>query len=128
MKRKGRDKNMENKGEHVVCDAYLSGFPNEKELVNLAEQSLAASNMHIVDKLIHKFNPQGMTLVWVLAESHFIIHTYPEHEYMSIDCYTCGNEGKPLETVKAFLSNFEIKQKAGLKIMRGGNTKYEILK
>lgn len=34
---------------------------------------------------------QWETLVYVLSESHLAIHTYPEHGFIAIDLFTCGN-------------------------------------
>ncbi len=38
----------------------------------------------------YKFEPQGFTLVALLAESHISFHTFPEHGIISFDFFTCG--------------------------------------
>jgi S-adenosylmethionine decarboxylase len=38
-----------------------------------------------------KFEPQGVTLLALLAESHASIHTWPCERYCAIDLYTCGD-------------------------------------
>lgn len=38
----------------------------------------------------HAFEPQGVTAVVVLAESHVSIHTWPEWGGATLDAYTCG--------------------------------------
>ena len=38
-----------------------------------------------------KFQPQGVTLLALLSESHASIHTWPEIGYCAIDLYTCGD-------------------------------------
>lgn len=43
----------------------------------------------------HKFHPQGLTAVAVLAESHVSIHTWPETNFAAIDFFTCGKHTKP---------------------------------
>ena len=43
----------------------------------------------ILKKTHHQFDPQGITILYLLAESHFSIHTFPEHNYAAIDLYTC---------------------------------------
>ncbi|WAH56861.1 adenosylmethionine decarboxylase [Pseudomonas silvicola] len=37
-----------------------------------------------------KFDPEGMTLVLLLEESHAAIHTYPESGCLFLDIFTCG--------------------------------------
>jgi len=33
----------------------------------------------------------GLTAVFLLSESHLSIHTWPEHSFVALDIYTCGN-------------------------------------
>jgi S-adenosylmethionine decarboxylase proenzyme len=39
----------------------------------------------------HKLDPQGVSVVALLAESHLSIHTWPEHGTALIDVFTCGS-------------------------------------
>jgi len=48
----------------------------------------------------HKFEPQGVTCVAMLAESHISIHTWPELGMAVCDIFTCGDHTKPKEGVK----------------------------
>jgi len=48
----------------------------------------------------HKFEPQGLTCVAMLAESHISIHTWPELGMAVCDIFTCGDHTKPKEGVK----------------------------
>ena len=48
----------------------------------------------------HKFDPQGVTCVAMLAESHISIHTWPEKGMAVCDIFTCGDHTKPKEGVK----------------------------
>tara|TARA_E500000081_G_C6103582_1_gene338828 strand:+ start:733 stop:1068 length:336 start_codon:yes stop_codon:yes gene_type:complete len=43
----------------------------------------------------HKFDPQGVTCVAMLAESHISIHTWPEKGMAVCDIFTCGEHTKP---------------------------------
>ena len=43
-----------------------------------------------VEKQIHKkFKPYGYTGLWLLSESHFAIHTFPEHQKAYIELSSC---------------------------------------
>ncbi len=44
----------------------------------------------IVKRSIHKFKPWGRTFAFILSESHFTAHTYPEHNFLSVDIYICN--------------------------------------
>ena len=56
----------------------------------------------------NKFEPQGVTAIALLAESHISIHTWPESNYSAVDIFTCGCNMLPelasqylIETLKA---------------------------
>ena len=48
----------------------------------------------------HKFNPQGVTCVAMLAESYISIHTWPEKGMAVCDIFTCGEHTKPKKGVE----------------------------
>ena len=56
-----------------------------------AQQSLST----LLDITSHKFEPQGVTAVALLAESHISIHTWPEKGIAVCDIFTCGESGAP---------------------------------
>ena len=45
---------------------------------------------HVLGALLKRFEPQGASVVMMLAESHVSIHTWPEHDYAAVDVFTCG--------------------------------------
>ena len=48
----------------------------------------------------HKFDPQGVTCVAMLAESHISIHTWPERGVAVCDVFTCGDHTNPTAGVE----------------------------
>ena len=78
-------------GEHITIDFlgvkkdYSPSF-YEKVIYKIAK----AAKVEILNVSTHKFEPQGFTLVALLAESHFSFHTFPEREVISFDFFTCG--------------------------------------
>jgi S-adenosylmethionine decarboxylase len=44
----------------------------------------------VLHRFSHKFEPQGVTTVYALAESHISVHSFPEKGSCAIDVYTCG--------------------------------------
>ena len=53
----------------------------------------------------HKFEPQGVTGVAMLAESHISIHTWPEKGIAMCDIFTCGDGCQP-ELAVEYLSEW----------------------
>ncbi len=43
----------------------------------------------IISSHFHNFEPQWVSWVVILSESHFTIHTWPEYNYAAIDMFAC---------------------------------------
>jgi S-adenosylmethionine decarboxylase len=57
----------------------------------------------------HKFQPQGVTCVAMLAESHISIHTWPESRMAVCDVFTCGDHTTPEDGVEYMKMMFDAK-------------------
>ena len=81
-------------GSHVICSLYGIPFKKLDDLAairgafDLATEKMQATVLH---KFSHQFIPQGVTVVYTLAESHISCHTFPESGSVALDCYTCGH-------------------------------------
>lgn len=49
-------------------------------------------NLTVVKKFVHQFEPHGISIVLVLAESHLAIHTWPELGYLHLDALSCSQK------------------------------------
>jgi len=80
-------------GKHMICD--IKNIKNRKLihslplLYELLDQICEKYNFMVLQKIHHVFEPQGITIVYLLSESHISIHTFPENEYIALDIYTC---------------------------------------
>ncbi len=66
-----------------------------------------------------KFNPNGVTVLILLSESHLSIHTYPEQGYAAIDCYTCGDKVNPEIAANYLIEIFQPKEIYMRNVARG---------
>ena len=64
-------------------------YEKEEILVKRFEELLIKSGFKILKKVEHFFNGQGYTALWLLAESHFAIHTFPEEDKVYIEISSC---------------------------------------
>ena len=53
---------------------------------------LVISGFDILNFQEHYFEPIGYTALWLLGESHFAIHTFPEEEKSYIELSSCNEE------------------------------------
>jgi len=72
-----------------------------------------------LEVVIHKFSPQGITGVVLLAESHIFISTWPEINYVAIDIFSCGEKAMPEKALQYLKKEFKPKKVVIRKIKRG---------
>lgn len=80
-------------GEHYILELYDCKCEILDNLLKIQSTLLKAARVAgatIVNHHFHKFSPQGVSGVIVIAESHLSIHTWPEHGYAAIDLFTCS--------------------------------------
>ncbi|MBF6138175.1 adenosylmethionine decarboxylase [Nocardia otitidiscaviarum] len=90
-----------------------------ERLESALRKSLVAAGVTICDVVHKQFEPQGVTILALLSESHASIHTYPESGDIFVDVFTCGSIGsgatKAVELLKEELSpgsvNMEVIQR-----------------
>lgn len=81
-------------GTHCILELYECppALLNDHTFVtqtlrDAVEQGLAT----LLREVSYKFDPQGVTALGLLAESHISIHTWPERQYAAVDVFTCGS-------------------------------------
>ncbi len=89
---------MDRKGLIIIMKALMYNYNTwikyraEEELIKEFEDILVKSGFSIIDKVEHYFTKQGYTGLWLLAESHFAIHTFPEEDKIYIEISSCVKE------------------------------------
>jgi S-adenosylmethionine decarboxylase proenzyme len=98
-------------------DSNLLDNLNEIETIFL--NSLKDSGATYINHYFHKFSPQGVSGVVVIAESHLSIHTWPESEYAALDVFTCGDKSIGDKVVQNLIKPFNTTDYSITYIMRG---------
>ena len=78
--------------EYFGCDPLI--LDDQAQIEKCMMDAAQAAHTTPLQSVFHRFSPQGVTGVIVIAESHLSIHTWPELGYASVDFYTCG-QGQP---------------------------------
>lgn len=80
-------------GKHMICDLTnirnMTRLESMDKMHELLEDICTKYDFTILSKTQHKFEPQGLTILYMLSESHISIHTFPEKQYLAFDIYTC---------------------------------------
>jgi|TARA_B110000971_G_C19584927_1_gene309045 S-adenosylmethionine decarboxylase proenzyme len=72
-----------------IDDMDTNIINDNKKLIEICEKALELGEVTILNKMIHHFEPHGLTLLYLLTESHFSVHTWPEHRKIRIDFFSC---------------------------------------
>jgi S-adenosylmethionine decarboxylase proenzyme len=78
-------------GCHLILDFHGTSVDmnNFEELDNNFRRIIIDSGATIENMCHKQFEPQGLSMLYLLSESHFSIHTWPEHGACAIDFYHC---------------------------------------
>lgn len=84
-----------------IQNKYLK---NQKMLEQFMRISAKVAKVHIIKFSKHTYKIRhgdiaGVSLVAFLEESHMVLHTWPEGNYVTIDIFSCG---KRIDTEMAF--------------------------
>jgi spermidine synthase len=78
-------------GEHITVDIIGTKKEYEPAVYEKVIKDIAkAAKVTILNISKYKFEPQGFTILALLAESHISFHTFPEKGIISFDFFTCG--------------------------------------
>lgn len=79
--------------EYYGCDPARLDDPGRVEA--WVRGAAEAAGARLISVHLHRFSPQGVSGVAILAESHLAVHTWPEHGFASVELYLCGQRGDP---------------------------------
>ena len=76
-------------GEHITLDIIGTNKEYEPAFFEKLVYKIAkVAKVTVLEISKYKFEPQGFTLVALLAESHISFHTFPENEIITLDHLT----------------------------------------
>ena len=115
-----KSKKQKYAGIHLIAEFWNGKIiEDQNELKKILVRSVKEAKSTPLEVAIHKFSPQGMTGVVLLAESHVALHSWPEFNYLAIDIFTCGDWAKPEKALQYLRKEFKPKKVEIKKITRG---------
>jgi S-adenosylmethionine decarboxylase len=102
---------LSNCNRRILDDARL--------LEEYLNEAVRRSGATIVKSVFHRYNPQGVSGVVVIAESHISLHTWPEYGYAAVDFFTCGGNVDPYRAHEYLKTKLEATQAEVRELSRG---------
>ena len=109
-------------GKHVLlelkgCDKdVLNNVDFPRDTLMAAAKDCGAT---IVGESFHQFSPYGVSGVVIIAESHLLIHTWPEYGYAAVDIFTCGDSVQPQRAAQELTERIGSKDHSVVEMLRG---------
>ncbi|KUF11745.1 adenosylmethionine decarboxylase [Pseudoponticoccus marisrubri] len=102
-------------GNHLIIEVVNGdGLDDEARIQQAFRDCVDTCGATLLHIHTHKFSPQGVSGVAVLAESHISVHTWPEIGYGAFDVFMCG-DARPwlaVDVLKAAFDTDDVRVKA----------------
>ena len=92
------DQKLSHQSKHFLLELYRCNYEklNDESFLRCAlNRAAKLAKATVLNLISNKFDPQGVTAIALLAESHISIHTWPESKYSAVDIFTCGKSMLP---------------------------------
>ncbi len=92
------DQKLSHQSKHLLLELYRCDYEklnDECFLRSTLNRAAKLAKATVLNLISNKFEPQGVTAIALLAESHISIHTWPESNYSAVDIFTCGQNMLP---------------------------------
>jgi len=111
---------IESVGKHILLEFWgAKGLNSIKIIKKALTQAVDTSGATLLKIELHKFSPQGISGIALIAESHISIHTCPQYQYAAIDIFTCGDKVDPYQAISSLKSTLKPKDIQLLEVKRG---------
>ena len=92
------EQKLSHQSKHLLLELYrcdCEKLNDESFLRCTLNKAAKLAKATVLNLISNKFEPQGVTAIGLLAESHISIHTWPESNYSAVDIFTCGQNMMP---------------------------------
>lgn len=113
---------MPSLGSHLLielygCDSEL--LERENHVGGAMRTAAVESEATVVEQSFHEFKPFGVSGAVIIQESHYTIHTWPEHRYAAVDLFYCGGGIKVHKAIDVLREQFRPERIKFLVVRRG---------
>jgi S-adenosylmethionine decarboxylase len=106
-------------GVHLIIDLHQAQGLDDIDLIEATlRRCVDAARATLLHIHLHHFQPNGVSGVAVLAESHISIHTWPDAGYAALDVFMCGS-ASPDACVPVLREAFKAERVEVNEILRG---------
>jgi S-adenosylmethionine decarboxylase len=109
-------------GSHLLIELFGCDQETLKQEASVGaamDEAARKSEATVVAQSFHEFKPYGVSGAVIIQESHYTIHTWPEHGYAAVDLFYCGGTIAVHKAVEVLQERFKPKRIKFLVVRRG---------
>ena len=106
---------------HLLVDAHgCTGPLDDADLIlTRLREAAAAVGAREQGTCEVRFVPHGTTVILILAESHMLVSTWPEHRLALVEVLLCNPDMEPLEAWEQLRAFFQPEREDVREVVRG---------
>src|ERR1044072_1357111 len=96
--------------KHFMIEMHecISTALNNPQAIHDALKSIAdLMGVKVIETAQHLFVPHGITCLFLVSSSHFALHSWPEHKFVTVDLFICDDRAPIDECVEQLKKVFE---------------------
>ena len=109
-------------GSHLLIELYgckPASLEQEAIVGDAMREAAVESDATVVAQSFHEFKPYGVSGAVIIQESHYTIHTWPEHGYAAVDLFYCGGTVLVHRAIDVLRERFQPERIKFLVVRRG---------
>jgi len=91
------------------CDVPRDELNDASLLTTHFRNALELCQTTIIKMDHHEFEPEGITIIAILADSHAILHTWPKESFVMVEIFTCGKRSSSIAGINHLINVFKPK-------------------
>ncbi len=115
-------------GSHLLVELFgcdKDALKTEEVVGKAMTDAAHHSEATVVADSFHEFKPWGVSGAVIIQESHYTIHTWPEHGYAAVDLFYCGGTVHVDKAVDVLRERFRPQRIKFLVVRRGVQSEVE---
>jgi S-adenosylmethionine decarboxylase len=113
---------MQRVGRHLIVELWgcdIAAMGSQGTVEEAIAKTITACGATLLDLRVYPSASAGVHGVAILAESHVMVQTWPQHGYIAVDIFTCGQHTDPNLAVPVLQRFFAPEQIQVLELNRG---------
>jgi len=109
-------------GSHLLIELFgcnVEALKLKDTVASVMDEAARMSDANVVAESFHEFKPYGVSGAVIIQESHYTIHTWPEHAYAAVDLFYCGGTISVHKAIEVLQSRFKPRRIKFLIVRRG---------